>query len=173
MNTAEALAIYESVISQYKNSDIQKKVKVVNTFVNNNCIFSEDVSTWKVADYWTTPCELLIHGGDCEDFCIAKYMILRKLGISEDKLRLCYCKLTSGNSECAHMVLKYYGDQILVLDNMVNSLYTQSQRKDLVEVYSFNKSFLWVDGELRKENPSDYISKWNDVVLRTKKEMDW
>ena len=83
------------------------KLKIVNNYFNK-LSFRSDIKNWKTKDYWATPFEFLTSGaGDCEDYAIAKYYTLRKLGIPENKLRITYVKYLKKRSkfEQAHMVL--------------------------------------------------------------------
>jgi predicted transglutaminase-like cysteine proteinase len=53
-------------------------VKKVNIFVNK-FKYKSDFSNYNKKDYWQTPHEMLIKdSGDCEDFALMKYMILKK-----------------------------------------------------------------------------------------------
>jgi predicted transglutaminase-like cysteine proteinase len=63
-------------IIQHVNSDI------------NRIRYVEDSRNWGQADYWAAPAEFLARGGDCEDFAIAKYLLLREAGVSPSRMRL-------------------------------------------------------------------------------------
>ena len=95
---------------------------------------------WRVEDYWATPAEFLSsNAGDCEDYAIAKYFMLRELGVPIGRLRMVYVK--SGRSGAAHMVLAYYsapGVDPLILDNLQRGIERASERPDLIPVYLFN-----------------------------------
>ncbi|WP_350563201.1 transglutaminase-like cysteine peptidase, partial [Psychrobacter sp. CAL346-MNA-CIBAN-0220] len=83
----------------------------VNDFFARNLRYQTDILLWKQNDYWATPLETLGRGlGDCEDYAIAKYISLRALGVSDDKLRLIYvkAKIAGTNKTQAHMVLGYF-----------------------------------------------------------------
>ena len=101
---------------------------------------------WGVKDYWATPLEFLSRGaGDCEDYSIAKYFTLKELGVSEKKMRITYVKALKLRQ--AHMVLTYFETPRsvpLVLDNLIPTIKPATQRKDLLPVYSFNGSGLWL-----------------------------
>ena len=59
------------------------------------------------------------NGGDCEDYSIAKYFLLKEAGIPIERLRITYVKAVKLNQ--AHMVLAYYaapGAEPLILDNL-------------------------------------------------------
>ena len=104
---------------------------------------------WQQDDYWASPMEFVgTSGGDCEDYAIAKYFTLIKVGIDESKLRLGYVKyLKKGTDfEEAHMVLLYFHreDAIpIVLDNIVKKMELATERDDLKLIYSFNAQGLW------------------------------
>lgn len=124
------------------------KLNEVNRFFNRKVRFVDDIQLWRENDYWATPVEMLIKGaGDCEDYSIAKYFTLRRLGIPSEKLRITYVKALNYNQ--AHMVLTYYASpsaEPLVLDNLINDIRPASQRKDLLPVYAFNAKGLYLPG---------------------------
>ncbi len=126
-------------------------------------------------DYWATPIELLAtHGGDCEDFAIAKYITLRALNIPDQKLRITYVKALDLNQ--AHMVLTFYdtpGSIPQVLDNLITEIKPANLRQDLEPVYSFNGSGLWLTntgGDDQKLGSANELNMWRDLVARLNKE---
>ncbi len=122
------------------------KLQKVNDFFNHNIVFSDDLIVWKQADYWATPCELLVKGaGDCEDYSIAKYFTLLEMGVDQTKLRITYVSMVGLNIR--HMVLTYFESPHavpLVLDNINPIIMSSKDRSDLSPVYSFNGSDLWL-----------------------------
>ena len=166
----ERIATWGKLISHYKNADSLQKLRVVNSFFNK-MKFVNDRDLWGKEDYWATPLQMLAsNGGDCEDYSIAKYFTLRKMGIPAERMRLTYVKAIKLNQ--AHMVLAYYSTPNavpLILDNLVNEIQIASNRKDLLRVYSFNGTDLW----LAKEQGSDKhigrsgkLSRWQEVIAR-------
>ena len=160
------------MIESSKDETILNKIKNVNDFFNK-IPYKTDLSTWGVKDYWATPFEFMgISAGDCEDYAIAKYFSLIKLGIPDEKLRITYVSYKKANSkfEQAHMVLTYYhkvGVEPVVLDNINKTLQVASKRPDLVPVYSFNASGLWqakTKGEARVGN--NELKSWKDLISR-------
>ena len=140
--------IWDKTMQSVKGKDTLHKLKAVNDFWNK-IRYRRDKAHWGKRDYWAAPFEFLGTGaGDCEDYAIAKYFSLRKLGIPEKKLRITYVKFLRKRTkfEEAHMVLTYYhkpGATPIVLDNINKKLKLASKRKDLRPVYSFNASGLW------------------------------
>jgi hypothetical protein len=70
------------------------------------------------------------------------------------------------------MVLTYYekpGAVPLVLDNLINAIEPATKRTDLLPVYTFNGSGLWLAKERGKGNlvgKSDRLKLWNDLLDR-------
>ncbi len=111
----------------------------VNGFFNR-LPYIEDRVHWRVVDYWATPAEFLgSSGGDCEDYAIAKYFMLKELGVPVSRLRMVYARTWKSN--VAHMVLAYYaapGADPLILDSLQGGIERASDRPDLIPVYTFN-----------------------------------
>ena len=144
------------------------KLNEVNRFFNRTVRFVDDTRLWRENDYWATPVEMLVKGaGDCEDYSIAKYFTLRRLGIPSEKLRITYVKALNYNQ--AHMVLTYYSSpsaEPLVLDNLINDIRPASQRKDLLPVYAFNAEGLYLPGSNARKSDPKKLSRWQDILKK-------
>jgi predicted transglutaminase-like cysteine proteinase len=147
-----------------------EKLEKVNDFFNQ-MEFVDDIIHWKVEDYWATPIEFLgTQAGDCEDFTIAKYFTLKAMGINEEKLNLTYVKALTYNVH--HMVLAYYSSpesEPLILDNIVKIVKPASERTDLLPIYSFNGTGLWLAkqrGRGKLAGSSSRLKRWQDLVQR-------
>ncbi len=153
----------------YRGLSEREQLTRVNQFFNQ-LNFVNDDKLWGKNDYWATPLEFLgSNAGDCEDFTIAKYFSLLELGVSDKKLRLIYVKALSLNQ--FHMVLAYYSHpaaEPLILDNINPEIMTATKRRDLLPIYSFNGSNLWLmkskNGQLAGK--SSRLSLWNDLRAR-------
>lgn len=164
------------LFTQISGASEMTKVNMVNDFTNQHVLFVDDFNLWGVQDYWATPLETFGKGaGDCEDFSIAKYTLLKKLGVSQDKLRLTYVRARmSSGAILPHMVLTYYATPAsdpLVLDNLNFELLPASRRGDLSPIFSFNDKGLFVanNPNMRAGSPSN-ISKWRDVLTRMRQD---
>ena len=149
----------------------QDKLQHVNDFFNRHIGFSSDLVVWLKNDYWATPVELLAKGaGDCEDFSIAKYFTLIETGVDESKLRITYVKALQLN--LPHMVLTYFESPQavpLVLDNLMPNIRSATERSDLLPVYSFNGSSLWLAKIKENGQPvgnADRLTMWADLKQR-------
>ncbi|MCW3150759.1 transglutaminase-like cysteine peptidase [Stutzerimonas stutzeri] len=165
---------WQALLQQSGELPELQQLAEVNRFFNRHIRFSDDVWVWEQDDYWATPVESLIRGaGDCEDYALAKYFTLRRLGVPSDRLRITYVKALRLNQ--AHMVLTYYATPTadpLVLDNIDGAIRPASQRQDLLPVYAFNAEGLYVPGAGggKRSGDSKRLSRWQDVLLRMRAE---
>jgi predicted transglutaminase-like cysteine proteinase len=146
------------------------QLQTVNSYVNA-VPWYDDAKHWGQVDYWATPAETIAsHGGDCEDFAIAKYFLLKELGFPIERLRITYVRATKINQP--HMVLAYYaapGDEPLILDNLDGRVRPASERADLVPVYSFNDEDVVIIQGNRRGN-SMQIRAWQGLIERLQRE---
>jgi len=162
---------WQKLIQNGKNLTEQEKLTLVNDFFNQNVQFVDDSIHWHTEDYWATPLESLATGaGDCEDYSIAKYFTLIELGVDERKMRITYVKAYQLNQ--SHMVLTFFATPKsvpLVLDNLIPSIKPATQRTDLLPVYSFNGTGLWIAkdrGAGKQVGGSDRLSLWTELKQR-------
>ena len=146
------------------------KLEAVNHLINGSIAYVSDQQAWGQNDYWATPEETLKLGqGDCEDFAIAKYFGLLRLGMASDKLRLTFVK--SLELKRAHMVLAYYADERaepLILDNLQTQILPAHQRRDLLPVYAFNNHGIFLGSAPQRPSKQlpQLLSRWQDVSAR-------
>ncbi|MDJ0881060.1 MAG: transglutaminase-like cysteine peptidase [Gammaproteobacteria bacterium] len=164
-----------TLIQKLQDRPVSEQLNEVNRFFNQ-FEYREDSEHWGQKDYWATPEEFIgTQMGDCEDFVIAKYFVLRSLGIADEKLFLTYVKHLKLN--VAHMVLSYFENpksNPLILDNYNPEILKGSLRKDLLPVYSFNAKSLFLTNAsagLGKALPTDKIknSKWQKLLADMRK----
>ncbi|BBN58675.1 transglutaminase-like cysteine peptidase [Hydrogenovibrio marinus] len=145
MLAANRLKAWQNLVNDAYGKPERLQLSMVNNFFNG-AKYVSDEKNWGKPDYWATPIEMLIKdAGDCEDYVIAKYFTLRALGISDQKLYLTYVKAI--RLKQAHMVLTYFKTPKsipLVLDNLNTQIRKATQRPDLLPIYSFNGSGLWL-----------------------------
>ncbi len=170
----QRIILWDQMLQKAKGQKILIKLKLVNDFFNRVKYIS-DKRHWRKNDYWATPFEFLGTGaGDCEDYAIAKYFALRKLGVPDKKLKITYVKLLRRGTrfEEAHMVLNYYhkpNSIPIVLDNVNKKMKLASKRKDLKPIYSFNAAGLWQAknrGRTIKKVGSNNLKNWKSLMRR-------
>jgi predicted transglutaminase-like cysteine proteinase len=143
---AKRLRYLHDLIEKNQGLSVKEKLKLVNDTMNR-LPWIADKKHWKKADYWATPLEAITtFGGDCEDIAIAKWVVLRHLGISSAHLRLATVKIKRTGE--LHMVLLYIENpdapldqqKPLVLDNYINEIMTGRERSDVLALYLFDVS---------------------------------
>ncbi len=124
-----------------KDKDFLTQITQVNAFLNAEPYITDPVN-WGLPDYWATPYEFHIKDGDCEDYSIAKYMSLKKLGVPEDDMRIVVLK--DENLRIHHAVLAVYrGDDIFILDNQIKEVIKHTEIAHYNPIYSINESYWW------------------------------
>jgi predicted transglutaminase-like cysteine proteinase len=172
------LKTWNQMLSTVNVESAETKLQKINQFFNTNIRYTEDITLWKKSDYWATPLEIMgMRAGDCEDFTIAKYLSLLRLGFTNQQLRLIYVKAQIGGPQSklfqAHMVLGYYATpdaNPLILDSLVNTIEVANNRTDLRPVFSFNSEGLWVGNQATTTDPTARLSRWRDLLTRAKEE---
>lgn len=173
----EVLVAWQALLSSSSTQTEEEKLRSVNNFFNKTIFFANDQDIWQKNDYWASPVETMLQQrGDCEDFSIAKYVTLVKLGIKAEKLRMVYVKarISASNAQ-AHMVLAYYPAPLaepLILDNLNFLILPASKRPDLKPVFSFNSEGLWMGSsqQPKVKRAETRLSSWRDVLVRMQSE---
>lgn len=136
------IAIKTKLLLELKDASDMKKLNVVNTWVNF-IRYKSDKKVYGQSDYWATLYEFVgKNAGDCEDYTIAKYYILKELGINPRRLKFTYVIYKNRRGKkISHMVLSYLKipkpktkNDILILDNNNRLILPASKRRDIVKV---------------------------------------
>jgi len=158
------------IINESGGLSSRQKLEKVNTFFNY-FRFVDDIRLWGVKNYWATPIEFIgVNGGDCEDYSIAKYFTLLELGVPDEKMRITMVKAVKLNQY--HMVLAYYETPAampIILDNIDGAIKPANKRPDLLPVYSFNGTQLWLNKEKGRgvlAGKSKRLKRWTSLQKR-------
>lgn len=144
----------EDMVSDFDASLLNLRQSVrhlpaVNHYVNK-VSYVEDWANYHERDYWAAPGEFFGNGGDCEDYAIAKYLLLRELGIDPNAMRIVV--VMDQFRDTAHAVLAIYvGEEILVLDNLSRVIEPHELVERYVPVYSLNENHAWLHTRPRTE----------------------
>ncbi len=133
---------YDRYLVELAGSSRRDQIEAVNRFVNQ-ATYREDQDVYGVSDYWASPLELFENGGDCEDFAIAKYVALRRLGFSDDEVRLWVVR--DVRRELNHAVLTVaLNGRTHVLDSLSNVVTDAAADDRYSPIYSINASGWWL-----------------------------
>jgi predicted transglutaminase-like cysteine proteinase len=135
-------AAWTTFLDSVRKLSRHDQLDAVNRWANARP-YVEDIVNWGTSDYWETPAQFLSHGGDCEDYAIAKYFSLVKLGFSPDDLRIVIVDDT--NMNVFHAVLAVRSDNnVWLLDNQLPQIVPMSLAVQYVPVYSLNERSWWM-----------------------------
>lgn len=139
--TSCVLQEWAAFITSLQGLDQRTQLERVNRYFNElDYILDQD--NWGTEDYWATPAQFFIHAGDCEDYAIAKYMTLRSLGFPIESMRIVV--LMDNNLGIGHAILAVYTDSdVLVLDNQIEQVVSESSIHHYQPIYSLNERNWW------------------------------
>jgi predicted transglutaminase-like cysteine proteinase len=137
------LGEWNQLVASLRGRDVSMQLALLNLHVNRYS-YVEDRINWRQLDYWATPLQFLARsGGDCEDFAITKYLVLRELGVEPDDLRIVIVR--DRLRGIAHAVLAVYVDgRALILDNQRDDVVVAELVRNYVPVYSLNERGWWL-----------------------------
>ena len=137
------LGNWQEFLSEIAQDDEAEQLYRVNRYINRYR-YKTDRRNWKLPDFWAVPEQLFARGGDCEDYVIAKYLSLRALGVSAERLRLVV--VYDRTKRIDHAVLAVFGPAgTMVLDNRYKRVRTWEDMRDRYEpYYSLNEDSIWV-----------------------------
>ena len=117
MSCSSAARRFLALVDGAQAREGRARIELVNRTVNSAIRYTSDYAQHGVADLWTAPLATLASGrGDCEDYAIAKYVILREAGVPADDLRLLLVRDRAVRQDHAVLAVRD-GGRWLVLDN--------------------------------------------------------
>ena len=131
---------WTQTVAELKPLPRAEQVRLVNDLVNKMGYWS-DWDVYREADHWATPEEMFDkQGGDCEDFALFKYFLLRAAGVPAEDLRITMVAL----DDQAHMVSLVMVDGApVVLDCVVLRATPPDQLRQYQAVYSLSETGAW------------------------------
>ncbi len=139
--SSAGLKSWREVTLAAKDKPKLEVLKTVNQYFNR-WPYKIDRELYGVSEFWATPQEFMKRSGDCEDYSIAKFFVLRDLGWSNDDLRIVILK--DRIRRIGHAVLAVYalGD-ILILDSLTDLIFSHRKYRHYVPQYSMNETTRW------------------------------
>jgi predicted transglutaminase-like cysteine proteinase len=133
---------WKAFIEHERGQPISDLLDDVNRYMNSYR-YVTDIVNYGIEDYWATPHEHVSNGGDCEDYAIAKYITLRKLGISNEDMRIVV--VNDLNLKVQHAVLAVYvGSKIYILDNQTRRVQQAELIYHYQPIYSLTEGAWWM-----------------------------
>ena len=149
---------YAAIVKEARDKDDRAKIEFVHKRINGEIRYEPDPVQWGVPDHWSLPADVDGKGslntgvGDCEDFALAKYLVLLDARFPDKDLRLLLVRDTFVKAD--HAVLAARHDhKWLILDNRWDRLYEDKDLKhfkplmvvDAQGVYYLSKMFRIAD----------------------------
>jgi predicted transglutaminase-like cysteine proteinase len=121
-------------------------IRTVDAAVNKALRYGSDRAVWGKGDYWATPSEIARKGiGDCEDFAVTKYWLLRSLGFDAQQLQLVV--LLDTRRGIYHAVLAVHLDGTrYILDNLSTRVATDAASPAYMPIMSFVGAKSYIHG---------------------------
>ncbi|QFT31617.1 Transglutaminase-like domain protein [Labrenzia sp. THAF82] len=134
---------YTAILDQVKSKRRGLQIPKVNYMVNRLLAYREDHRLWKAGEYWASPVESLNkRAGDCEDYAILKYALLRDLGVKDEDMRVVVLRDTAARQYHAVLSVKHEG-KWLILDNRFSRVRFERDLPHYQALYSVNAAGEW------------------------------
>lgn len=113
----------ESIQQVNLGHDTLRGLERVNRITNKSVTYISDYAHHTLSDYWETPIQTILQGGDCEDIALLKAVALHHLGWPRENMHLLMGYTRYRGKKLAHAVLLVdYAGEHYVLDNLVDTL---------------------------------------------------
>ena len=105
--------------------------------------YRKDTLLHSTGEHWASPVETLARrAGDCEDFSILKYALLRDLGVKDEEMRIVVLKDTLTRQYHAVLAVRHKGHW-LILDNRFSRVRFERDLPHYQALYSVNSVGEW------------------------------
>ncbi len=128
---------WRDLLARLGGSDRRTQLEAVNAAINR-VKYRSDMAGYGAVDYWATPGEFFARGGDCEDYAIAKYLALRKLGWRAENLRLAVVLDRRTRQPHAVLIARLDG-AAYVLDNLSRVIADQRAIRHYAAIFALNE----------------------------------
>lgn len=128
------------IVNEARTQDGTARIETVNRLINTAIRYMSDLSQHATVDVWSSPLASLSSGrGDCEDYAIAKYIVLREAGVSEQDLRILLVRDRKVREDHAVVSVRI-GDTWIVLDNRNSALSEDRELTHFTPLYVLDNS---------------------------------
>jgi predicted transglutaminase-like cysteine proteinase len=120
----------------------EQQIRLVNRYINTQSYKDDRIDSESMAgNQWETLAEFLYQGGDCEDFAVAKYFVLREFGFDAVDMRIVIGRESARATHHAMLVVRL-DDGIVLLEN--DNTIRRNGRQDINRfVYAINEYGIW------------------------------
>lgn len=97
-----------------------ERMRMVNDFANR-MPYIEDIDNYGLRDYWADTATFFKNGGDCEDFAMAKFKLLEKIGFHPARMRIVLVLDQDRNRQHAVLTVNT-GGEAWMLDSLIRDV---------------------------------------------------
>jgi predicted transglutaminase-like cysteine proteinase len=120
---------------------LRDKVEYVNAQMNYHA-YVPSRANWGIDSYWETPFEFLQRNGQCQDYAVTKFLLLRAAEVPNELMRVVVVRDTLSRLDHAVLVVDVDGEA-LVLDNQVATVKPVEAVRRYIPYYSINETGWW------------------------------
>lgn len=132
---------WAELVDAVKDLPLRQQIVRVNDALNAYPYVPTE-QNWHRAMYWETPFEFIRRGGQCQDYAIAKYELLRQAGVPAALMRMVVLHDTAIDRD--HAVLVVYVDgAAMVLDILNPAIVPADTVSAYRPYYSINENAWW------------------------------
>ncbi|MGH9207241.1 MAG: transglutaminase-like cysteine peptidase, partial [Acidimicrobiales bacterium] len=132
---------WRQTVERLKPLELKIKLATVNTLINR-FPYRSSAANWSLPNYWETPFEFFRKSGQCQDYAITKFMLLREAGVSNDQMRIVVLRDTRLGEDHA-VVVVYVEGRALMLDNQIPEVVPVDGVRHYRPYYSINETGWW------------------------------
>jgi len=133
---------WADLVRELRDLPLREQLERINAAFNRHP-YVPSFKNWGEVSHWETPFEFLHKNGQCQDYAIAKFLMLRALGVPNENLRLVVLRDTALGLEHAVAVVSVDGEA-LMLDNRIPRVVPVSQVHHYRPYYSTNETDWWL-----------------------------
>ncbi len=136
----EATQRFGNMIGDVRGRTGRARIEAANRLVNGAIRYTSDLVQHGVLDQWSAPLATLASGrGDCEDYAIAKYVLLRESGVPQGDLRILLGRDRAAREDHAVLAVKDGGSWI-ILDNRTMNTAEDTATNHFVPLFAVDQA---------------------------------
>jgi predicted transglutaminase-like cysteine proteinase len=137
---SEAARRFTLMVDDVRGREGKARIEAANRLINSAIRYTNDLVQHAAIDVWSSPLASLGSGrGDCEDYAIAKYVLLREAGIPEQDLRVLLVRDRAVREDHAVLAVRLDGAWT-VLDNRRAALSVDSELQHFTPLVELDHS---------------------------------
>lgn len=135
-------AVWQEALTELQGVSGAELLTEVNAYFNQ-ARYIADAANYHEVDHWATPTTLLTRGGDCEEYALAKYLMLLELGVSPQDMRVVIMRASAQVAEHSVLLVATSGGTY-VLDNLRRRPYAITSSITSSIAYGVNPDGMWL-----------------------------